>query len=312
MPSKIQGLLNKLSINEKFNKEIRKDKTFNEVKENVPLIEDANMMADLLYLPEDKKGYKFLFVIVDLATDEFDIEPIKDKNPETVLTAMKQCFKRKYVKQPEYSLKTDQGSEFKGIFHRYLYEESILHKTSIANRHSSLSSVESLNKQLGRLFNGYMNSQEEKTGKVFKEWTNVIPIIRKDLNAFRRKKLPEHPEQVEYAQPNDYRTIETVKKGKGKVKEETVKTNVMIEPKYKVGQYVYRALDAPKNALGKNQNTKMFRAGDYTYDKQQREIKQIFTMGGKGPLYRYYLDGLPNVSFTEAQLMKAPVPNDDD
>jgi hypothetical protein len=309
MPSKFQGLLDKLEINEKFNKPIIKDKTFNQVKDNIPLIADANMMADILYLPEDKNGFKFLFVIVDLATDEFDIEPIKDKNPVTVLAAMKKCFKRSYIKKPEYSLKTDGGPEFKGVFHKYLYDESILHKTSMPYRHNSLANVESLNKQLGRLFNGYMNKQEEKTGKVFKDWTNVIATVRKDLNKYRKKVLPKHPEREVFATPNDYRTIETaktVKQKNGKTKIETTKINSLIEPKYKVGQHVYRALDAPKNALGKNQNTKNFRMGDYTYDSEPREITQIFTMGGKGPLYRYYLDGLPNVSYTERQLMKVP------
>lgn len=313
--SKFKGLLDNLGIDEKFNKTIQKDKTFNHVKDNIPQVEDANMMADLLYLPTAKFGYKYLFVIVDLATNEFDMEPIKDKDPETVLKAMKKCFTRSYVKQPEYSLKTDSGSEFKGIFHKYLYDESILHKTSIAHRHNSLSNVESLNRQLGRLFNGYMNKKEEKTGKVFKNWTEAIPIIRDELNEIRRVKLSKDPTKVVYSVPIDYtevkREVVTInKKGKKEIKTETV--NVPIKPKFKVGQYVYRYLDAPKDALGKNQTTKNVRMGDYVWDRTQREILQIFTMGNStgGPLYRYYLDGLPNVSYTEKQLKRAPEPND--
>jgi hypothetical protein len=45
-------------------------------------------MADLLELPETKKGFKYLLVVVDLATDEFDIEPITNNKSLTVVDAI--------------------------------------------------------------------------------------------------------------------------------------------------------------------------------------------------------------------------------
>jgi hypothetical protein len=68
---------------------------------------------------------------------------------------------------------------------------------------------------------------------------------------------------------------------------------------------VYRALEAPRNALDKAQPTKNFREGDYSWERVPRRIVNIFTMGGDGDLYRYYLEGLPNVSYSEKELMKA-------
>ena len=47
-------------------------------------------------------------------------------------------FTRDYIKKPYASLKKDGGTEFKGIFHKYLYDNDILHKAGLAN-------VESLN-----------------------------------------------------------------------------------------------------------------------------------------------------------------------
>jgi len=90
--SKFKDILTDLGINEKFNKRISRPNKFNHVKDNVPLVEDWNMMADLLFLPTAKFGFKYLFCIVDLATDEFDIEPIKNKEPATVLKAMKNAL----------------------------------------------------------------------------------------------------------------------------------------------------------------------------------------------------------------------------
>eukprot|EP00981_Chlorochromonas_danica_P013242 scaffold5998_cov440-Ochromonas_danica.AAC.1 len=181
--SKFKGILDDMGINETFTKRVQREKVYNSVKDNVPLVEDWNMMADLLFLPTAKFGFKYLFVIVDLATDEFDIEPIKNKEPATILKAMKKCFDRDFVSQPEYSLKTDSGSEFKGVFHKWLYDENILHKVAPAHRHQAMGNVESLNRQLGRLFNGYMNKVEEKTGKPCKNWTDIVGVVRTKLNA---------------------------------------------------------------------------------------------------------------------------------
>lgn len=318
MPSKFQNLIDKLDGSETFTKRIKNEKTFNHVKDNVPLIADANMMCDILFLPEtptkkkDDKGFKYLFVIVDLADDSFDIEPMKELNSEAALKAMKACFKRKYVKEPEYSLKTDEGAEFKGVFNKFLYDHNILHKGVVAGRHQSMSNVESLNRQLSRLFNLYMNKQEVKTGEKYTDWVKVVDIVRVDLNKLRLKKLPDDINSHEYPLAKDYTTdeIETVtidKKGKKTIK--TEKVNKPIKAKFKVGDYVYRYLDHPRNALGKRQNTEAKREGDILWDTTPRQITQVFTMGGDGPLYRYYLEGVRDASYTTRQLRKAPAPN---
>ena len=104
----------------------------------------------------------------DLYNNDFDIEPIKTKEPKEVLEAMKTMFKRKYIKKPYASIRTDAGTEFQGVFHKYLFDESMLHRIAIPNRHQQLANVENVNRQLGRLFNGYMNNKEEQTGRVYK------------------------------------------------------------------------------------------------------------------------------------------------
>lgn len=185
---KFDALIKKLEIDETFTTPVKKPKRFTKVKDQIPLVSDYNFMADLLFLPHTEKGFKYLLVVVDLATDEFDIEPLKDKNPESVLKAMKAMFKRPYIKKPEYSIKTDSGSEFKGVFQKYLFDNSIYHSVALPNRHTQLANVELLNRTLGRLLNGYMNSVEEKTGKEYKEWTEALPLIRDELNALRKKK----------------------------------------------------------------------------------------------------------------------------
>ena len=82
----MQNLINKLGINEKFTKPIRNIK-FDKVKDNTYSKGGYNFMADLLHLPTTKYRYSYLFVIVDLHSDAFDIEPIRYKTPEDVLKA---------------------------------------------------------------------------------------------------------------------------------------------------------------------------------------------------------------------------------
>ena len=84
-------------------------------------------------------------------------------------------YKRPYIKKPYASIRTDSGNEFKGVFQKYLYDESILHTVpenlAVTN---NLANVESLNRQLGRIFNGYMNKKEEETGKVYRRMDNIL------------------------------------------------------------------------------------------------------------------------------------------
>ena len=241
-------------------------------------------MADLLMLPETKNKNRYLLVVDDLATDNFDIEPLKTKEPKEVLTAFKQMFTRPYIKKPYASIRTDDGNEFKGVFQKWLYDESILHKKAISGRHKQMANVENLNKQLGRLLNGYMNTKEEELGRVYKEWDEkkILDTIRQDLNKFRQKKEGNMFTDV-YPAPE----IETM------------------EPKYKVGDIVYRKSEFPLNALGHKQSTDKFRTGDYRYDIVPRKIVKIIYMSGK-PANRYVLDFLPNVSYSDDEIKLAP------
>ncbi len=231
-------------------------------------------------LPTTKQKFRYLLVCVDLATDEFDIEPMKNKEATTTLKALEAMFKRDHINKPKYSLATDSGSEFKSVFHKWLYDQNIYHKVALPNRHTQMANVEALNKQLGRLLNGYMNGKEEASGKPYNEWTDVLGTIRTDLN--------DHREKPTYSPFTHQYPIFSAKE----------------KPKYKVGDTVYRQSDVPLNALGNKQPTNNYRMGDYRFEKIPKKITKIIYMSGNPP-YRYMLEGLSQVSYTEAQLLPA-------
>lgn len=280
---KLKNLIDKLGLKdtEQYTKRPRNIK-YDSVKDNIPRVKHFNYMADLLFLPTSKEGYKYLLTVVDLATDNFDIEAIKNKESDTVLKAFKNMYKSDYIKQPKYSVRTDAGSEFKNVFHKYLYDNSILHRVAEPYRHKQLANVESLNRQLGRIFNLYMNKKEKETGNVFREWPDIIDIVRDELNKIRGKK-----------QRNPFREHH-----------EPIDTKLLLkEPKFKVNDLVYRKSEVPLNALGKKQNTDKFRTGDYRYDLQARKITKVLYYPKN---IRYLLTGLNHVSYTEDELIKAP------
>jgi hypothetical protein len=281
MSKNFKDVLKSFDIDEKFTKETRKAPSFNHVKNNIPMHANYNQMADILFLPETKE-FKYCLIVVDLATNKFDLEPLKEKNATDVLKALMKIYKRKIIKEPYGSLATDSGTEFKGVFNKWLYDENILHKTALPNRHSQMSNVESLNKQLGRLIMGHLNSLEQKSGKVEKDWLPILPTIRKELNKYREIDLT----KVKYPNPDIHFKYPNH------------------DAKYNIGDIVYEKLDWPEDALGNKQPTSKFRAGDQRWSRVPKKILKVFTFND-APFYRYQLESLPNVSYSERELMPA-------
>lgn len=281
---KFDALIKKLNIDETYTAPIKQKVIYDTVRDNTLYgVEDMNFMADVLHLPTTGEGYRFLLIIVDLGTNEFDIQPMKGTSKSTVsdkevLQAMQTIFKRKWLNKPDGSIRVDQGNEFKGTFTDYCYKNNILLRRGLAGRHKQMSVIDALCQQLGRLFNGYMNHKELQTGKTYRNWTDVIDIVRDDLNEIRRVK--------NIITPYDVKTPDVILTGN----------------KYNVGDKVFRKLEKPKDALGNNQPTSNFRVGDFRWELKSREIKQILNYPNN---IRYLLKGINSCSYTEAELMPA-------
>lgn len=277
-------IIKELGLDDTLNKKHFKEKRYNKIWLEIPHEEDYNVMADLMDLPTTKSGYKHLFCIVDLYTLEFDCEPVKNKTSQTVLDAMLECFKRNYVKKPYASLNTDGGSEFKSVFHKWVYDQNIYHKYGSPYRHKQQSVVESLNRQIAKLLMLYLNQMSKKTQKEYTDWDTFLPNVRKSLNEYRQglfKRLTEK-----------YKSYSLIDQ------------NIETTPKFNVGQVVHYKLDYPENALLDKQSSPKWREGDFRYSETTREIVQIIYMNSK-PWYRYLLDQKPNISFSEYELLPA-------
>jgi hypothetical protein len=277
-------VINKIQSNnntKEMTKPPPKAKTFTHIQDVAPDVEDINIMADTLHLPNDN-GYKYLLVVVDVATHEIDFEPTKDKKSSTMLKAIQKIFTRKYIKLPYATIQTDNGSEFKKEFHEFFYDNNIIHKTASPYRHSQMSMVESANKVLGNVLNSFMNAEELKTGKTSRVWVKYLPEIREHMNEHRYRE-PKYTKETFYQYTPDI--------------------NDALQSKYNVGDSVYYALDYPQTALGKKQPTANFRTGDRRWSVNPVKISQVLQYPGKIP-FRYVLDGIKYTSYTDKQLKK--------
>ena len=284
--TKFQQLVKNIGINEEFTLKHQKERQYNQYKNNIPLYPNYNIMLDTLELPEvDKKHpYKYLLTAIDLGTNKIDFEPMKSTKSIDALNALKEISKRGYVKIPKFSVMTDNGPEFKKDFNKYLIDHGIYHKYSQPYRHSQQAPIESVNNLLSRLIHGYLNNIELKTGKKETNWLPILFILRKDLNNYRY-----------------YRDLPKLRL------EQPFFNNMLAEnenPKYEVGDFVYRKYDRPHDAMGHPLSGSTFRKGDIIYNPEVKQIDKIIYKNDP-PYYRYVLNDLPSVSFTAKQLIPA-------
>lgn len=274
-PTEMQKLVTSIGIDE--NKTMIKSYKYPRVKNITYPVHGYNQMADLLHLPTTKEGFKYILAVVDLWSNYFDIEPIKSSSANDTLHALKQIYNRGVLKMPKASLKTDNGSEFKAVFDKYLIDNNVTHLLGAPYRHKQLANIENLNRQLGRLFMTYLQNKTEQSGKDYNEWTDILDKVRIGLN-----KIKKHP------------------KDKNPYTEPIADINITDPPKYKVGDLVYRRLEKPDN------DNQKFRMGDNRYDTVvPRKIKFIIVLPSKYNPYRYLLEDIPNVSYAEAELIPA-------
>lgn len=275
-----EQLMNKLNIDETLTKPIKYH--YPKVKNQTFPQNGFNYQADLLELPTTKSGYKYLLTVVDIYSNYVDFEELKTKYASDVLKAFKTIFKRGILPMPKGSLRTDNGSEFKSVVDQFMYDNSILHLWSLPNRHKQMANVESLNKKLGRILMTYITNKSKELGENYTNWDDIVDFTRHNIN--------------------DY----IVHKNDVSIKDYSPRPlNLDSEPKYNVGDLVYRRLEKPLDQYGNRLHDSKFRQGDCRYDLHEpRKIVKVLAYTSNDP-WRYILADLPNVSYAEKELLPA-------
>jgi len=123
---------------------------------------DQQWEADLVDMQEfsrQNKSYKYILTVIDCLSKFAWVEPIKNKKPESVITAFERIFKSQRI--PTY-IRTDQGKEFVNQkFQKFLKSFNVKHFTS-KNKTIKCAIVERFNRTFKSKMFKYFTSQGTK------------------------------------------------------------------------------------------------------------------------------------------------------
>lgn len=257
---------------------------------------DVVHQADLLFLPNDD-GYRYLLVVVDVATRLTDAVPIKEKTQKATIKGFKKIYSRpsktRILDKP-IAMQTDAGVEFVGNTARAFFKaEGIALRVGKPGRSRQQAMVESHNGQITQLITLRQNEEELITGEPSREWIADIPLILELLNEDLGRTPPSETDVGD--EPVCSKSEAWKKKAKGKRAKEMPTCDLL--PK---GTKVRAILDKPVSLADGKKLIGTFRVGDSRWETTVRTVVQQILKPGNPPLY--LVSDRKNVAYTRAQL----------
>ena len=269
---------------------------------NKPKEEGITQQADLLYLPSDRFGYKYLLVVVDIATQRMDAIALKDRTTNAVEKAFDKIYNDRKILEIPVNMQYDSGSEFK--IDDYLIKKKILPKRGATNQHSQQAFAEFMNYRIGKIIGQLQTEKELQTNKTSKAWLDYLNDIIDVLNEMadtRLEKLNKQnkkdlaiekaeikngvrdaqikPAMTEFAKDIKNNDVDTVLKTDvprfGKI------SSNILEP----GDKVRLALNRPLNVVNNKRLHGNFRAGDIRWTKEIHTIEKVEYLPNQVTLY---------------------------
>jgi len=136
---------------------------------------------DILYMPKDKKGYKYILTIIDTASRYKAGEPLKDKSSNSVLKAIQKIYDNTKLKFPD-QINIDKGSEFKSEVLDYYKKHNAVVNVSETGFHKSTAMVERFNRTLAERIFKQIHHKEITTNKIVKNWVDLLQPTIDQLN----------------------------------------------------------------------------------------------------------------------------------
>ena len=143
-------------------------------------------LVSLINLKKENENYSYLLTVVDVFSRFGFVEPLKSKRPGEVVLAFKKIL-RKSQRKPTL-FQSDDGTEFKGEFRRYLADIGIRHFSTSSDTKAAL--VERFNRTLkGRMFK-YFTANNTLT------YIDVLPRLVQAYNNRKHRIIGMTPSEV--------------------------------------------------------------------------------------------------------------------
>lgn len=227
---------------------------------------DSIHQADIVFMPTDKFGYKYMLVITDIHSRLTDAEPLKNKDSKSIYRAIKKIYNRDILDEPIQTI-VDDGGEFKGDV-----KEDFNFRALEPGKF--LGVVDSKIKLISQALFYMMDKEELKKNKTSKAW---VKHLRETIDLLN-KRTQENYEPIK---------LDTDVKYEGTL--------------LKVGDKVHKALLRPETATGQRINDKKFRATDARFSRKVSTITSVLEKPGSPVLY--LLDN-KNTTYTRNKLLK--------
>ena len=238
---------------------------------------NSTHQIDLLYLPEDKNGSKYLCVVTDIGSGLTDCRAIKTRDGATVLEAIVNIYhKEKYLKQP-LRIQVDAGSEFFDTLN-YFRKNGVGVRVAATGRHKQQACVEYMNKIIGEAILKLQLNNELATGETDKNWVTYLPDILKFINDHAKATKKVLPKQDDEAD----------------VECEGSECDVL-----DVGAMVRVKLDYPKD-IHETRLHGVFRTGDFRWSLKPAKIEKVLLFPNQ-PI-RYVVEGYTKNTFAKWEL----------
>ena len=143
--------------------------------------------------------------------------------------------------------------------------------------------VEGLNRIVARILMTYLNDKSVELNKDYNEWTDILDIVREEVNKYRKRDLSKLKEF------QSKRFFDPTEAG---------------EPEFQIGDYVHWKMERPTDIRGNPINDSKFRMGDRMFSIETRKIVDILCYPSN-PFYRYKLHDMPNVSYCASELKQS-------
>jgi hypothetical protein len=132
--------------------------------------------VDILYLPTDPSGYKYLLTIIDVHNSLVGAYPLKFMSTTSIINGLNKIYDNSdYLDYPKI-LQGD--NQFKNKFIKnWANDNDITMKFTLPDRHRQNGHVERFNQEMGEMLFKIMLDKEISTGKVSKEWVKYYGLI---------------------------------------------------------------------------------------------------------------------------------------
>ena len=249
---------------------------------------------DILYLPRDKKGFKYVLTLIDTASRFKAAQPMKKKTALEVVQALEKIYDLTPLKYPR-QLNIDKGSEFK----REVLDLYNKHKTKInvseTGYHRATAMVERFNRTLAERLFKQIHHKEIETNKVVKDWVDILQPTIDQLN----------DEESRYINmsPNEAIKLSKVPQKKHNDNDKNNTFKIGDEVRYKLAKDKIQNIS--KSGFHNKELTELVvdngkrRATDASYSLAKHKIIDVKEIPNQPTLY--YIDGIKH-GFTSGNL----------